>query len=236
MWTRAELKMRGKQNFKGNYWSAVAVALVMSIVTATYTTSSSSGARDSLNPYRNDGYFLEYSLFWMIIAVIGGILAIGMMLLNVFVGNVLMVGGYRFFVLNQKENVTAGSLGYGFKSGHYGNIVLIMFLRDLFTFLWTLLLIVPGIIKHYEYLMVPYILSENPGMKKEEAFLISRKMMEGQKWNTFVLDLSFLGWRILEGLTFGILGIFYVEPYIQATIAELYTANKTMAYQNGYIR
>lgn len=113
---------------------------------------------------------------------------------------------------------------------------MIMFLRNLFIFLWTLLLVVPGIIKHYEYLMVPYILAENPGMRREEAFLISKKMMMGQKWDTFVLDLSFIGWRILEGLTFGILGIFYVEPYIQSTFAELYTVNKEVAYRNGYIR
>ena len=142
----------------------------------------------------------------------------------------------RYFVLNQTEMPTVGYLGYGFKTGHYGNIVLVMFLRDLFTFLWTLLFVVPGIIKHYEYLMVPYILAENPGMGREEAFLISKKMMMGQKWEVFVLDLSFLGWRILEYITFGIVGIFYVEPYYQGTMAELYSVNRTLAYQNGYIR
>ena len=84
--------------------------------------------------------------------------------------------------------------------------------------------------------MVPYILAENPAMNRKEAFLISKKMMMGQKWNAFVLDLSFLGWRCLEAITFGILGIFYVEPYVQATIAELYAYNRTIAYQNGYIR
>ena len=84
--------------------------------------------------------------------------------------------------------------------------------------------------------MVPYIIAENPAMSREEAFLISKKMMMGQKWEAFVLDLSFLGWRILEIATFGILGVFYVEPYIEATFSELYTFNRAMAYQNGYIR
>ena len=84
--------------------------------------------------------------------------------------------------------------------------------------------------------MVPYILAENPGMDHKEAFLISKKMMMGQKWNVFVLDLSFIGWRILEAITFGIVGVFYVEPYYQATMAELYAANRAIAYQNGYIR
>ena len=73
-------------------------------------------------------------------------------------------------------------------------------------------------------------------MGREEAFLISKKMMMGQKWEVFVLDLSFLGWRILEYITFGIVGIFYVEPYYQGTMAELYSVNRTLAYQNGYIR
>ena len=64
--------------------------------------------------------------------------------------------------------------------------------------------IVPGIVKYYEYLMVPYILAENPNMNQKEVFQISKRMMMGQKWNTFVLDCSFIGWRILEGITLGI--------------------------------
>lgn len=57
-----------------------------------------------------------------------------------------------------------------------------MFLRDLFTTLWSLLLVVPGIVKHYEYLMVPYIIAENPAMDYKEAFQISKQMMDGEKW------------------------------------------------------
>ena len=60
------------------------------------------------------------------------------------------------------------------------------------------MLVVPGIIKHYEYRMIPYILAENPTMPREEAFQISRRMMMGQKMDVFVLDLSFIGWFILE--------------------------------------
>ncbi len=236
MWTRAELKIRGKQAFQKNYWAAVGVALVMSIVTGVFAGSGSKAVDRGDRSYTDNYYFSELTLLLMIVAVISAIVGLCMLLLGIFVGNVLMVGGYRFFIRNQNEEATAGALGYGFKSGNYGNIVLIMFLRSLFTALWTLLFIIPGIIKYYEYLMVPYIIAENPGMRREEAFMISKKMMTGQKWNTFVLDLSFLGWRILEAATFGILGIFYVEPYIQATFAELYTANRTIAFQNGYIR
>lgn len=232
MWTRVDLKMRGKQAFQRNYWSCVAVAFVMSLIAGLFATSSGNSIRNQ------DSYYFssQYSMIWMTIMGIVAVMGIGAILLSVFVGNVLLVGGYRFFVLNRTEMPTAGTLGYGFKSGSYINVVLIMFLRSLFTSLWTLLFVVPGIIKHYEYLMIPYILAENPGMGREEAFLISKKMMNGQKWDAFVLELSFIGWWILGALTCGLLGIFYVQPYREATFAELYSANREMAYQNGYIR
>ena len=88
------------------------------------------------------------------------------------------------------------------------------------------MLVVPGIIKHYEYRMIPYILAENPTMPREEAFQISRRMMMGQKMDVFVLDLSFIGWTLLGICTVGILLVFYVEPYIYLTHAELYHALK----------
>ena len=116
------------------------------------------------------------------------------------------------------------------------NIVLTMFLKNLFTTLWTLLLVVPGIVKHYEYLMIPYILAENPGMDRKEAFKISKRMMDGQKMDTFILDLSFIGWAFLSAITCGIVGIFYANPYREATFAELYAFNKAKAYEEGYIR
>lgn len=72
--------------------------------------------------------------------------------------------------------------------------------------------------------MIPYLLADNPQMTKEQAFAESKRMMQGQKWKAFVLDLSFIGWYILSGLTLGILAIFYVSPYVNATHAALYEA------------
>ena len=94
----------------------------------------------------------------------------------------------------------------------------------IFTVLWSLLFIIPGIVKAYEYMMIPYLLADNPQMTKEQAFAESKRMMQGQKWKAFVLDLSFIGWYILSGLTLGILAIFYVSPYVNATHAALYEA------------
>ena len=97
-----------------------------------------------------------------------------------------------------------------------------IFLRDLFIFLWSLLFIIPGIYKSYQYRMIPFLLSEDPTMTKDQAFAESKRLMDGNKWKAFVLDLSFLGWDILSALTLGILGIFYVAPYQAHTNAALY--------------
>ena len=89
-----------------------------------------------------------------------------------------------------------------------------------------MLFVIPGIIKGYEYRMVSYILADQPELSRKEAFQLSKQMMKGQKWNAFVLDLSFIGWYLLCLVTCGIAGIFYVYPYVFATDAELYLALK----------
>ena len=135
----------------------------------------------------------------------------------------------------REEEKTLDSLIFVYKSGQLKNTIITMFMKGLFQTLWTLLFIIPGIIKAYEYRMIPYILSENPEISRKRAFEISKQMMKGNKWNTFVLDLSFLGWQILSGLTIGILGIFYVNPYVQGTNAELYAYLREDALKNGYV-
>ena len=85
--------------------------------------------------------------------------------------------------------------------------------------------------------MVPYLLTENPNLSKEEAFCISKEMMDGEKWNTFVLELSFLGWYFLAAFTFGILNIFYVTPYENLTKAALFDElNAAHGYPARYMR
>ena len=82
--------------------------------------------------------------------------------------------------------------------------------------------LIPGLIRYYKYKMVPYILAEHPDLMPEEVLRCSTLMMEGQKWKAFLLDLSFLGWEILSGVTAGLLGVFYVRPYRSMTEAALY--------------
>ena len=234
MWNRAELKMRGNMAFKKNYVSAVEVALLMGIFGTV--SGESSARRVSENSDIYSGNLFNVGMITGLLAGIATVVILIVLVAKVFVGNLLKMGGYRFFILNQTAQPGIGTLLDGFRSGHYVNIVLTMFLRDLFTALWSLLLVVPGIVKHYEYLMVPYIIAENPAMDYKEAFQISKQMMDGEKMEAFIMDLSFLGWYLLSAVTCGLLAIFYVNPYVQASFAEMYTFNKQKAYQEGYIR
>ena len=220
--------------FKKNYVSAVVVALLMGIFGTV--SGESSARRVSENSEIYSGNLFNVGMITGLLAGIATVVILIVLVAKVFVGNLLKMGGYRFFILNQTAQPGIGTLLDGFRSGHYVNIVLTMFLRDLFTALWSLLLVVPGIVKHYEYLMVPYIIAENPAMDYKEAFQISKQMMDGEKMEAFIMDLSFLGWYLLSAVTCGLLAIFYVNPYVQASFAEMYTFNKQKAYQEGYIR
>ena len=134
-------------------------------------------------------------------------------------------GCRKFFRKNLEEPAKLSNIVYVFDS-HYKNIVKTAFMRNLFISLWSLLFIVPGIIKAYEYRMVPYIMSEDPTMNYKDALAESKRLMTGNKWKAFVLDLSFIGWDILSVMTWGILEIFFVAPYKASTDAALYESLK----------
>ena len=161
-----------------------------------------------------------------------------------FLLNPVKVGCNRFFVANLAEPAELSNLSRGFE-GNYKNVVKILFFRDLYLFLWFLIPVVGwaiSIYKFYEYWMIPYIVADDPDMEKDDVFALSREMMDGQKWNTFVLGLSFLGWHILSLFTIGLLEIFYVGPYVQSTYAALYEAlgsrytdNSIVDNTSGYI-
>lgn len=252
MWTRSQLKMNAKQLFKRNYWACVGAAFLMTLFAGGSAGGFGGSFQSSYNTEMNDygtqthTYSVTKSLFpdfsrmdrAMLTAIVIVIVfaVIISALLSIFIGSVFEVGGCRFFILNRTGKPGAGTVLGGFKSGHYGNIVLTIFLRNLYINLWSLLLVIPGTIKSFEYLMVPYILAENPGMDRKEAFAISKRMMDGEKWDAFVLSLSFIGWDLLALITCGIAGIFYVTPYEKATFTELYAYNKIKAYNEGYIR
>ncbi len=168
--------------------------------------------------------------------VFGGILLIVIVVtvgISVFVLNPMSVGLYKFFLDNSDNpsaRLTRSNIGLGF-SNHYMNFVGAIIATELFTFLWTLLLIVPGIIKLLEWRMVRYILAENPEMSGADARALSSEMMDGNKWDAFVLDLSFIGWTLLGAITLGIGNIIWTNPYHAATNTELYLALKSSRFK-----
>ena len=157
-----------------------------------------------------------------LIALIAVAIAI---IIEVFILNPLEVGACRFFYKNLDQPAEIKEVAFAFDHS-FKNIANIMFFKGLFEFLWGLLFIIPGIIKSYEYSMIPYLIGEYPDMPKEDAFAISKYMMKGNKWKAFILDLSFILWHLLSALTAGIVGTFYVAPYIDQTKAAMYDAIK----------
>jgi uncharacterized membrane protein len=164
-----------------------------------------------------------------IFIALGGIIGI---LYVLFVSNLLKVGENRFFMESRSYPKTKISrFAYLYRQKQICHPAFIMFVRSFFLFLWSLT-IVGGIIKAYEYRMIPYLLAENPKIDRKKAFALSKQMMRGQKWRTFILDLSFLGWHLLTPFTFGLLGFLYVNPYVSATDTELYMTLRKDAIKN----
>ena len=212
MWNRQQVKEQAKQIMKRNYWKMFVVALIAGILSGDYVTviqTVQDFAPDVVLP----------SMFSSILSFVSMGSIVGL-LFSIFIGNVIVVGKNGYFIKNHDVNPELGEIFSGFK-GNYLNVVKIMFLMDLKTLLWLFLFIVPGVIKAYEYSMIPYLLAENPNLSASEAFSLSKQMTTGQKADLFVLDLSFLGWIILGALCCGI-GLLFVQPYPEATKAEVY--------------
>lgn len=104
---------------------------------------------------------------------------------------------------------------------HWGTAVAASLKQGLLVILWSLLLIVPGIMAAYSYAMTPYILAEHPEMTSGDAILHSKEIMYGNRWRLFCLEFSFIGWSLLSVLTLGI-GNLWLIPYRQAAIAAFY--------------
>jgi hypothetical protein len=243
MFDRPAFKAAGKANFERNYWLCVAVSLILALAVGIGAGSaganSGSGVHFNINQTTNglQYYFQEGSwpfmgAFAAAFAAAAGFIAAFYVAIKIVAVNPYQVGACRFFMENRGQNAKFSVVGIGF-SKNFGNVVLTQFLKDLYTFLWTLLFIVPGIVKGYAYFCVPYILAENPDMPHERVISLSQEMTRGWKGSIFVNDLSFILWFLLDALTIGILGIFFVNPYVLGTRAEIYDFLRRQALENG---
>ena len=172
------------------------------------------------------------ALIYSIIA--GGLSAIPFIggLCSLFVGLPVAYGiAIVMFGVYKGKDIDFGVLFEGFQD--YSRIFVTKLLQGIYTALWSLLLVVPGIIKYYSYAMTDYILKEEPEMKNNAAIEKSMAMMENNKMKLFLLDLSFIGWAILCIFTFGI-GFLFLQPYVQVSHAAFYEDLK--AQQGGEVK
>lgn len=227
-WDRPTLKSYAKTSLKNYYWKAVLTTLIFLVLTG--------GEIFSVN-FETDSMdrWIDGDASGLMAVILSGIVLLALILglvYAIFVMNPLIVGHNRYYLDSRFAPTDVGRLFSGFTGGNYGNVVKTMFLHDLYLLGWSLLFIIPGIVKAYEYAMVPYLLAENPDMPSERAFALSKEMMRGRKWDLFVLELSFLGWSLLA--VFVVIGNVFLQPYIKATNAEVYLWLRYDALCNGY--
>lgn len=250
MWTRKGLKNKAKEVLKTNYWKAFVVSLVILFAGASNNKFSLSIEKKPSNLTFDEEIMTIVVIIFIIIAF------------RFFIGYVLEVGGRKFFIKAAagKESKLGYLIDY-FGDDGYLNLIVAMLLRTTYIILWTLLLIIPGIVKAYAYRMVPYLLADNPNLGAKRAIELSDQMTDGHKGDIFILDLSFLGWYLLAGMLalvieelFGLsyenftigtsviltfeyqnlsIGSVFVMPYENATNAELYLELRKNAIRRG---
>lgn len=198
---RSELKSMAKLQIKGNIGKLFLVMLIAAGIPILALMVLA-------NIYPKDSF--EYQLF------------------NTVISNVL-IPPFEIGLLRVYLNLTGGTLpraedAFAGFDDMWGAIK-VYFLTHFFTFLWTLLLIIPGIVKGISYSFAPYILAENKGKSALECIRESKALTRGHKWELFVLYLSFLGWIVLGALTLGIAYI-WIIPYMEATLVNAYNKLK----------
>ena len=203
---------------RGN-WANALVATIILVALALFFSSN-----DAINSYYQRiviNPFIGYSLSFISLFVL-----------------LPLAAGYsnsmRVLLETGDNRLTNNSFSLAF--GNWLHVVWGMILSTIYIFLWTLLLIIPGIIKSYSYALTPYILVEHPEMSANEAIEESMRLMDGHKFDLFYLQLSFIGWAILSILSLG-LGVFWLIPYQMTAQAAFYRdiKNEAMPLQDSVI-
>ena len=153
------------------------------------------------------------------------------MLIKIFILDVFRIGYKRFFLEQRRYDTSIRKLLFPFQVRKFISLGIIVFLKNLYQFLWSFT-IVYGPIKHYEYFMIPYILAENPNIKRKDAFKLSKEIMYGYKWKLFKLDLSLIPWKIINIFTFGLFDIFFLDGYKECIYAESYITIRRIKLNN----
>lgn len=204
---RSELKFEARNQLRGNWGWAVGMTAIIFIIVGI-----ASGMSSSQITFKNDALTIRYYSISLISALIGSYFTIsfGITFLN---------------LLRGKKDTFFNKTFSAFTQNRFVPELLTYLLSTLYTLLWTLLLIVPGIVKGYSYALAPYIVNDLVASGQEvhpnQVITDSRKLMVGHKWQLFVLHLSFIGWAILALFTFNI-GNLWLVPYFYTTEANFY--------------
>ena len=249
-WSRRLLKTNAKKTVRQNYWRSIAVCFLVALIGGTsLTTTQLLGQNQMEEVQRLSHVVYSYistqgllrGCFMMMLRALGSarimasigllfITAVLWVLYKIFVSNMIRVGADRFFMETRvypKTNIS--KIGYLYKGRDIKGPAWIMLCMYVHRFLWWFT-IVGGIIKTFEYAMIPFIVAENPDISKNDAFELSKEMMRGNKWRLFVLHLSFLPWNLLGIVTMGLVNIFYLDAYRAAADAEFY-----MLLRRGFV-
>lgn len=171
--------------------------------------------RRALNTLRNRwGEAIVVSLLYSIIlAALSSVIGVGGLLFS----SILLIGYYTIQIEamnNKKFNVE--KIVSGLNGNTLSTRIVLSVIKNLYIFLWSLLFIIPGIVKHYGYMLTEFVAMENPEMSASDCLRKSQELMDGHKKELFVLDLSFIGWHLLCILSCGI-GYLFLNPYIIQT-------------------
>lgn len=212
--TAKDYRFQARQALTGNWAIAAGVTLVAMLLGGATSTAADieihiGSTETQVTPIPQEMVAQYLPL------IIGSLVVVflAIIALSTLVGGVVNVGYHRFH-MNMFDGQTPEfkDLFSHFRKGRYWNTVVMMFLYSIYVIGWMFLFIIPGIIASYSYCMAPYIMIDHPELSPTECLKVSKRMMEGNRWRLFCLQFSFIGWRLLAGLTFGI-GSLFLTPY-----------------------
>ncbi len=218
----SNFKQTAREVLKGNWGKAVGTGFVASLLGAGIMGGSSSGSSNYDSFADLNGIIPEEFQFGvMLFLSVMGFLAIAFSLLHFIVGGAATLG-YARFNLNLVDGKPASFTDLFSEFSRLGAGFLMQILRTVYTFLWSLLFVIPGIYASYGYAMTAYILLENPDLTPNEAITKSKELMNGNRWRLFCLEISFIGWILLAALFTCGIGVLWVKPYMEAATAAFY--------------
>ena len=218
----SEIRRQARENLRGHWGQAIGAAIVAGILGGGISSSGSftgSSAGSSGGTVGLDAFQSLPPEAMQIMTTAASVIGL-LVLVNFIIGGAVQLG-YAVYLLKQyhRQETSIGDLFSQFF--RFGTGFAQKFLVGLYTLLWTLLFIIPGLIKSLSYAMTPFVLADDPNLTANQAITRSRELMDGHKWELFVLDLTFIGWELLGALTLGI-GLLWVIPYKNAAYAAFY--------------